>query len=161
MTFSTPDLCDAFESDIQVFEPVFTHYGAKTAFSGEVVTVKCFEDNSRVKELLATAGEGRVLVVDGAGSLRRSLLGDMLAAAGVDNGWSGVVIHGAVRDVELLETLEIGILALAAIPLKTEKLGVGEINLDLNFAGVTIHPGDYLYADKSGTVVAQKPLSLD
>ncbi|MGV6806401.1 MAG: ribonuclease E activity regulator RraA, partial [bacterium] len=100
MTIFTPDLCDDFEDQLRIAEPVFTHFGGKKAFCGEVVTVKCFEDNSKVKELLGTPGEGKVLVVDGEGSLRRSLLGDMLGDQAVINGWSGVVVNGAVRDIE-------------------------------------------------------------
>lgn len=158
MTVSTPDLCDEFENEIQIAEPVLKHFGGKKAFSGKVVTVKCFEDNSKVKELLDQPGEGRVLVVDGEGSLRRSLLGDMLGEKAVINGWAGIVVYGAVRDIEMLEKLSLGILALAPIPLKTEKLGKGEIDVAVSFAGLNIRPGDYLYADKSGVIIASRRL---
>ena len=160
MAVSTPDLCDEFADKVQIAEPVFQHFGGKKDFFGPVVTVRCFEDNSKVKELLAQPGEGRVLIVDGGGSLKKSLLGDMLAEQGVINGWAGVVINGAVRDVEMLEKLAIGVMALAPIPLKTEKLGAGDVDLPVSFAGLTVTPGDYLYADRSGLVVASEPLNL-
>jgi regulator of ribonuclease activity A len=158
MNISTPDLCDAHEKDVSVLEPLFANYGGIEAFGGEIVTVKCFEDNSLVKEQLAQPGQGRVLVVDGGGSLRRALLGDMIAESAVRQGWSGVVIYGAVRDVDALAALELGVQALGAIPLKTEKRGIGDLNVPLRFAGVDITPGQYLYADNNGIIISAKPL---
>lgn len=155
---STPDLCDAHENDVAVLEPVFVNYGGRDAFGGEVVTVKCFEDNSLVKEQLATAGNGRVLVVDGGGSMRRALMGDMIAESAAKNGWSGVVIYGAIRDVDAIAALDLGVQALGAIPLKTEKRGIGDLNVPVRFAGVDISPGDYLYADNNGIIVAPDSL---
>lgn len=158
MNISTPDLCDAHEQDVSVLEPLFANYGGREAFGGEIVTVKCFEDNSLVKEQLAQPGQGRVLVVDGGGSMRRALLGDMIAESAVRQGWSGVVIYGAVRDVDALAELELGVQALGAIPLKTEKRGIGDLNVPLRFAGVDIRPGQYLYADNNGIIISSKPL---
>lgn len=158
MTISTPDLCDAHEQEVSVLEPLFANYGGREAFGGEIVTVKCFEDNSLVKEQLAQPGHGRVLVVDGGGSLRRALLGDMIAESAVRQGWSGVVIYGAVRDVDALAALELGVQALGVIPLKTEKRGLGDLNVPLRFAGVDIRPGQYLYADNNGIIISAKPL---
>ncbi len=158
MTISTPDLCDAHEQEVVVLEPLFRSYGGRQAFGGEVVTVKCFEDNSRVKELLATPGHGRVLVVDGGGSLRRALMGDMIAESAVSNGWGGVLIYGAVRDVEAFAALDLGVQALGAIPLKTDRRGLGDVNVPVRFGGVTIKPGDYLYADNNGVIVSGKAL---
>jgi regulator of ribonuclease activity A len=158
MTISTPDLCDAHENEVAVLEPIFVNYGGRDAFGGEVVTVKCFEDNSLVKEQLATAGNGRVLVVDGGGSLRRALLGDMIAESAAKNGWAGVVIYGAVRDVDAIASLDLGVQALGAIPLKTEKRGIGDLNVPVRFAGVDISPGDYLYADNNGIIVSPDAL---
>lgn len=155
---STPDLCDTHENDVAVLEPVFGNYGGRDAFGGEVVTVKCFEDNSLVKEQLATPGNGRVLVVDGGGSLRRALMGDMIAESAAKNGWSGVVIYGAIRDVDAIAELDLGVQALGAIPLKTEKRGIGDLNVPVRFAGVDISPGDYLYADNNGIIVAPDSL---
>ncbi len=155
---STPDLCDANENVVAVLEPIFVNYGGCDAFGGEVVTVKCFEDNSLVKEQLATAGNGRVLVVDGGGSLRRALLGDMIAESAVKNGWKGVVIYGAIRDVDVIAGLDLGVQAIGAIPLKTEKRGIGDLNVPVRFAGVDIRPGDYLYADNNGIIISPHAL---
>lgn len=158
MTLSTPDLCDEFGDDVRVLAPGFLHYGAVRQFGGEVVTVKCFEDNSRVAELVKTPGRGRVLVVDGEGSPRRSLLGDNLAAAAVTNGWRGIVINGYLRDVEEIAPMALGVMALGSIPRKTEKRGLGEVDVAVSFAGVTIQPGNYLYADGTGIIVADRAL---
>jgi len=156
--FSTPDLCDEYSDSIQVAEPIFSHFGLRQRFSGKVATVKCFEDNSLVAETVATPGSGRVLVVEGGGSLRRSLLGDNLARKAIENGWHGIVIYGAIRDVEEIATMQIGILAIASVPRKTEKLGQGQSNVSITFAGVTINPGDHIYADRTGVVVADRKL---
>ncbi|MFC4727992.1 ribonuclease E activity regulator RraA [Coralloluteibacterium thermophilus] len=158
MPFSTPDLCDAHPDALRVMDAVFADFGGRRAFFGRVVTVACFEDNTRVRERVMAPGEGRVLVVDGGGSRRRALLGDRLARAAVDNGWAGLVIHGCVRDVEILATLDLGIRALGAHPMKTDRRGLGEIDVPVAFAGVRVLPGDWLYADGSGIVVADRPL---
>ena len=159
MKHSTCDLCDEFESLLQVAEPLLGHFGGRGAFCGEIVTLKCPEDNSLVRELVASPGRGKVLVVDGFGSVRRSLLGDQLAAKAVANHWEGIVIHGAVRDVAALEQLDLGVMALAAIPLKTEKKGVGERGVVVNFAGVAFTPGHFLCADENGLIVAPHRLA--
>ena len=156
--FTTPDLCDDHPEQVRVMAPVLRTYGGREAFFGQAVTVQCHEDNSRVKDLVGTPGEGRVIVVDGGGSTRKALLGDLLAQKAADNGWAGVVVHGAVRDVEILRTIDLGVQALASIPLKTEKLGVGDVGVTLTFAGVTVEPGDWVYADANGVVVSSEPL---
>jgi len=158
VTFSIPDLCDDFPDELQVLEPLFTEYGDKEKFSGEIVTVKCFEDNSLVKKTLGTDGTGKVMVVDGGASLRRALLGDMLAAMAVDNGWQGLVIYGCVRDVEILKTIKLGVRALNCYPVKSEKRNEGRLNAPLAFAGAKIEPGQYIYADENGIVVAKTQL---
>ncbi|WP_298632640.1 putative 4-hydroxy-4-methyl-2-oxoglutarate aldolase [uncultured Umboniibacter sp.] len=151
---TTPDLCDRYPEEVKVVTPnSLIDFGAIECFHGEVVTVKCFEDNSRVKEQLAQPGRGKVLVVDGGSSLRRALLGDLIAASAVEKGWSGVVIFGCVRDVEILATLAIGIKALASIPLKTDRRGVGQLNVPLLVGSIEILPGDYLVADANGVAV--------
>jgi len=155
-----PDLCDKFPDDVKVLECQFNDYGQQLIFSGQIVTVKCFEDNSIVKQQVNTSGLGRVLVVDGGGSTRRALLGDLLAEAAVKNGWSGLVINGYIRDVETIDTLKIGVKALGATPIKTEKKGIGELNIDICFAGVSISADDWLYADRNGVVISKKPLTL-
>ena len=158
MTYSIPDLCDDFINELQVLEPLFSEYGDKEKFSGEVVTIKCFEDNSLVKKTLGTDGTGKVMVVDGGGSLRRALLGDMLAAMAVDNGWQGLVINGCVRDVEILKTIKLGVRALNCYPVRSEKRNEGQLNAPVTFAGANIEPGQYLYADENGIVVAKMKL---
>lgn len=156
--WTTPDLCDEHADAVRVLPPIFTDYGAREAFCGPVVTVACFEDNSRVKELAQTPGRGRVLVVNGGGSLRRALLGDQIAQRAADNGWSGVVIHGAVRDVEILRTIDLGIRALGAVPLRSRRRGFGAVDATVTFERVPVRPGDHLYADATGIVVASRPL---
>lgn len=155
-----PELCDQFEELITVVEPIFTNFGAKERFSGEVVTLKCFEDNSKVRELVGQDGTGKVLVVDGGGSLKRALLGDMLAEKAAANGWEGIVIYGCIRDVNAIATINLGVQALATHPMKTEKRGLGDINQEVNFGGVTFIPGHFIYADNNGVLVAPHALLL-
>lgn len=157
MDWTTPDLCDT-HPDVQVAEPLFRGYGGRVAFHGAIATVRCHEDNSRVRELAGTPGQGRVMVVDGGGSLRRALLGDQIAATAARNGWAGFLIHGAVRDVEVLAQLDLGVQALAAHPMKTEKRGLGEVDVPVRFAGVDFHPGHWLYADANGVIVSARKL---
>ena len=155
---STPDLCDAHDGEVRVLEPMLRDFGGLASFYGEVVTVKCFEDNSVVKEQAATPGKGRVMVVDGGGSRRRALLGDMIAGRALENNWAGFVIYGSIRDVEVIATLELGVKALDAIPVKTEKRGLGDLNVPVRFGGVTFSPGDWVYADRNGIIVADQAL---
>ena len=161
MAVSVPDICDDFFEEILVLDPLFRDFGGKSRFSGEIVTVKCFEDNSLVKDLVGTEGNGRVIVVDGGGSLRRAMLGDLLAAQAAKNGWQGLLIYGCVRDVEILETIDLGVKALHSHPVKTDKRGEGQLNVPVEFAGARIVPGRYLYADANGVVVAYRDLEVD
>ena len=161
MSYSVPDICDDYIDEISVLEPLFSNFGGKRRFSGEVVTIKCFEDNSLVRDAVRREGRGRVLVVDGGGSLRRALLGDMLAASAAENGWQGLLINGCVRDVEILETIDLGVKALNSHPVKTEKRGEGQRDINVTFAGATIRPGHYLYADANGAVVAVRNLEVE
>lgn len=162
--FVTCDLLDDHpEKNLQVISPsidgkYFKSYGARKQFSGQVVTVKCFEDNSRVKELLATEGAGKVLVVDGGASMRCALMGDMIAESAVQQQWNGVIIYGCVRDVDAIAELDLGVHALASIPRKSKRQGVGDINLSLSFGDVTIDSGDYIYADNNGIVISKEKL---
>lgn len=162
MTIATCDLCDAhkndFSGDFRVLPPVFRDFGGLSAFSGPVATVKCHEDNSHVKAAVDSPGLGRVLVVDGGGSLRRALVGGNLAAAAARNGWAGIVVDGCVRDVAELAQTQVGIRALASMPLPTEKRQEGQSGVPVTIQGVTIHPGDWLYADADGMVVSRQPL---
>ena len=159
MKFSTCDLCDQYPNKVMTLAPVFKSYGAPSSFCGEVVTVKCFEDNSMVKQLCAETGHGRVLVVDGGGSLQKALMGDLIAADFVKNGWSGIVIYGCIRDVEEVNSMDLGVRALNSIPLKTDRKGLGEINIPVEITGITISPGNYLYADETGIIISETELS--
>jgi regulator of ribonuclease activity A len=158
MTFKTADLCDDHEGKISVVEPLFGDFGGNISFSGKIFTIKCFEDNSLVGEALKTPGEGRVLVVDGGGSIRKALVGDLLAQAGADNNWSGIVVNGCIRDSRIISKISIGCKALATFPMKTDKKGVGEQNLIVHFADVDFIPDHYLYADEDGIIVSANNL---
>jgi regulator of ribonuclease activity A len=158
---ATCDLCDAHVSDttLRMLPPVFPNFGGVARFCGPVSTVKCFEDNSRVKQAVDAPGEGRVLVVDGGGSLRRALLGGNLGAAAARNGWAGVVIDGGVRDVAELALAAVGIRALAAVPRPTVKRDEGQRDVAVQIQGVWVMPGDWLYADEDGILVAGRALT--
>jgi regulator of ribonuclease activity A len=137
--FQTADLCDRFAAELQIGEALFRDYGGQPRFAGQIATIKCFEDNSRVRDLVAEAGRGRVLVIDAGGSMRRAVLGDMLAKQAVDNGWSGIVVYGCIRDSFAIAQLALGVKALGTCPLRTDKRGEGQ-------------------RDEDGLVVAQRPL---
>lgn len=155
-TFKTADLYDLYEEKLQVCGPIFRHYGRNKNFNGPIVTLKCFEDNSLVRELVGQPGNGQVLVVDGGGSLYCAMLGDQLAQKAVGNGWAGLVIFGCIRDSEYISEMPIGVLALATNPRKSIKKGVGDIGQVVSFAGVSFRPGEWLYADQDGVVLLEK-----
>lgn len=157
--FATADLSDEFGDALQVADALFTDYGGRRRFCGPIATVRCPEDNSLVRAALETPGEGRVLVVDGFGSRRVALLGDLLGELGVRNGWSGVVVFGCVRDTAALARLDLGVKALATQPRKSEKRGLGDRDVPLAFAGATFQPGHWLYADEDGIVIATRRLT--
>ncbi len=159
MQISTPDLCDEHGDAVSVLELPLRHYGGHQNFFGEVATIKCFEDNSLVADLVKTPGHGRVLVVDGGASPRRSLLGDNLARAASDNGWAGIVIYGYLRDVEEIAGMPIGVMALGSVPRKTEKRGEGRAGIALEFGGCQIAPGYFLYADQTGVILSTSSLT--
>lgn len=158
MSFTTADLFDAHGEACRVLEPALRSLGGRARFGGAVVTLKLHEDNSLVRDALGEAGEGRVLVVDGGGSLRCALVGDRLAAKGVENGWAGIVVWGCVRDAAILRTLDIGCMALATNPAKSVKRGQGLRDVPVTFLGATVAPGDWLYADEDGVLVAPRRL---
>lgn len=153
-TFTTPDLADASPA-ARALPLQFFNFGQIHQFCGRAVTIKCHEDNSLVKACVGEPGEGRVIVVDGGGSLRRALLGDMLAAKAADNGWAGLVINGVIRDVDEIAATPLGVQALGKCPIKTDKLGQGQRDIEIDIAGVTIAPGDYVYADNNGVLVSK------
>ncbi len=161
--FSTCDFCDAHLKDgggaFRVLPPVFKAFGNQAAFCGPVFTVRAPEDNSKVREAVNMPGQGRVLVIDGGGSLRRALVGGNLAAAASKNGWAGVVVDGCVRDVAELAACNLGVRALALSPMPTEKRGEGQSDLPVQVQGVWVRPGDWLYADADGMVVSDRQLT--
>ena len=156
-SFATPDLSDAYP-EAAALPYQFMRFGQIERFAGSAETVRCHEDNSRVAEAVAEPGSGRVLVVDGQGSMARSLLGDNLARTAIDNGWAGIIVIGAIRDVEIIDELPIGVQALGVIPVKTEKRGHGERQVSLSLRGVTVDPGSWVYADRNGVLIAKEPL---
>ena len=158
--YITPDLCDAYPDQVQVLEPMFSNVGGRDSCGGQIVTIKCFEDNSLVKEQAEADGKGKVLVVDGGGSLRRALLGDMIAEKAAKNGWEGLVIYGCIRDVDVIAQTDLGVQALASHPMKTDKRGLGDLNVAVTFAGVTFRPGEYIYADNNGVIVSPTALKM-
>lgn len=152
--FSLPDLCDEHADVVRVAEPVFSGFGARPAFGGPIRTIKCFEDNSLVADRVREAGEGAVLVVDGGGSSRCALVGDNLAQLACDNGWSGLLVYGFVRDVDELCQIDIGIQALGSNPLRSIKRGEGQRDVVVDFAGLRFVPDQFVYCDSNGVVVA-------
>lgn len=158
MSLATTDLSDA-NPTIPAVEPMFADFGGRLQFHGPAHTLKIFEDNSLVRAALEQPGEGKVLVVDGGGSLRCALLGDQLADLGVKNGWAGVIVYGCIRDSEAIQDMNIGVKALAVHPKKSEKRGTGQEGVSVTFGGVTISPGTMLYCDGDGILVSPEPLS--
>ena len=161
MFIDTSELCDLYAEQVDVVEPIFSSFGGVSNFYGKVTTVKCFESNGLIAEVLEENGEGRVLVVDGGGAVRRGLIDAELAQLAVDNGWEGIVVYGAVRQIQQLENLDIGIHALAPIPVSADESVAGESDVPVNFGGVTFFPEDYIYADLTGIILSQEPLDLD
>ena len=157
--FKTADLCDLHADKLQICEPGLCAFGGRAKYSGEVSTIKCFEDNSLVREAVAEPGAGRVLVVDAGGSRRCAMLGDLLAAKAVKNGWAGVVLNGCIRDSADIASMDLGVKALGTHPLKSVKKGVGERDVPVRFAGVTFLPGQHLYADEDGIVCSDNALA--
>ncbi|NIY91238.1 putative 4-hydroxy-4-methyl-2-oxoglutarate aldolase [Vibrio diazotrophicus] len=156
----TPDICDRYESQVTLLDLPLQNYGMRSSFWGEIVTVRCYHDNSKVREVLSQNGKGKVLVVDGHGSRRKALMGDQVAMMAIDNGWEGVIIYGAVRDVVALSQMDLGIKALDSCPFKTEKRGVGKVNVALSMHNQMVLPGDYIYADWNGILMSQQALDL-
>ena len=161
MFIDTSELCDLYAEQVDVVEPIFSSFGGVSNFYGKVTTVKCFESNGLIAEVLEENGEGRVLVIDGGGAVRRGLIDAELAQLAVDNGWEGIIVYGAVRQIQQLENLDIGIHALAPIPVSADESSAGESDIPVNFGGVTFFPEDYIYTDLTGIILSQEPLDLD
>ncbi|WP_104400092.1 ribonuclease E activity regulator RraA [Vibrio penaeicida] len=161
MEYNTSALCDIYLDQVDVVEPMFSNFGGSASFAGQLTTVKCFEDNGLIRKVLEQDGVGRVLLIDGGGSLRRALIDADLASLAEENEWEGIVVYGCVREVDELEDMNIGIQALASIPVGAAQQSVGEIDVAVNFGGVTFLPEDYLYADNTGIIISQEPLDSD
>ncbi len=166
--FKTADLCDDYSENgtLQICAPVFKDFGGRVSFHGKAHTISCFEDNSMVREAVFMDGKdengnGKVLVVDGGGSLRHALMGDMLAAKALQNGWSGVILNAPIRDSEEIGRLDLGVKALCTFPLKSHKKGLGIQHVPVSFAGVLFHDGDYIYADEDGVLCNPEAFSID
>jgi len=164
MSFATTDLCDdnpgkLEDGSLQVLPPVFRHFGKRTQFAGPAATLKVHEDNALVRSTLETQGEGRVLVVDGGGSVRRALVGGQLGLLAQNNGWAGVIVDGCVRDSAELAQCDVGIMALATHPQRSAREGVGKRDVNVQVAGVAVRPGDWIYADADGVLVAGEKLA--
>ncbi|GAA5189441.1 putative 4-hydroxy-4-methyl-2-oxoglutarate aldolase [Ferrimonas gelatinilytica] len=155
-----PELCDSYGAELTLLPSKFSSFGGKAIFWGQVETVRCPEDNGLVRQILSEPGKGRVLLIDGGGGSRRALLGDQLAELALQNGWSGILVYGYVRDVMTLSNLPLGVQALGAMPLKTDKRGLGERSVEVEIEGRRIQPGDYLYADPNGIAISAALLVL-
>jgi regulator of ribonuclease activity A len=155
----TADLCDELGDEVRVLEPGLRSYGGVTSFAGPVTTLRVFEDNALVRATLETPGAGRVLVVDGAGSVRSALVGGLLGQLAEQNGWAGLVLWGAVRDAAELATCRIGIWARATSPRKSARAGTGARDVPVGFGGVTITPGEWMAADADGIIVSSRRLA--
>lgn len=150
----TADVVDDIGPQVRSCDTQFRQYGGRAEFAGRIGTVRCFEDNALLKSVLAVPGEGRVLVIDGAGSVHTALVGDVIAELARANGWAGLIVHGAVRDAATLRTLDIGIKALGTNPRKSGKTGAGEHDVAVEFGGIRFVPGEVVYSDDDGIVVA-------
>ncbi|GLS82295.1 ribonuclease E activity regulator RraA [Paraferrimonas haliotis] len=161
MQYNTSELCDMYMDRVDVVEPMFSNFGGVSSFGGAIATIKCFEDIGLIADVVASEGKGRILLIDGGGSLRRAIFDAQLAETALENGWEGVVVYGCVRDVDALEDLDIGIQAIASIPVGGDIQGTGEAEIPVNFGGVTFLPEDHLYADSTGIILSPDPLDLD
>ncbi|MDF5591316.1 putative 4-hydroxy-4-methyl-2-oxoglutarate aldolase, partial [Vibrio parahaemolyticus] len=154
------DICDQFEDQVSLLTLPLQNFGQRSAFYGEIVTVRCYLDNSKVREVLGEDGTGKVLIVDGHGSCQRALLGDQLAILGIENGWEGIIVYGAIRDVAQISQKDIGVQALGTNPFKTEKRGIGEVNVTLTMQNQIVQPKHYVYADWNGVLISRQKLDF-
>ncbi|MFC0308884.1 ribonuclease E activity regulator RraA [Gallibacterium trehalosifermentans] len=160
MRIDTSELCDIYLDQVDVVDPIFSSFGGVSAFSGKITTIKCFESNGLIAEVLDEDGHGRVLLIDGGGAVRRALIDAELAQLAADNGWEGIIVYGAVRQIDQLENIDIGIQALAPIPVSADDQTVGEVDVPVNFAGVSFLPEDFVYADLTGIILSPEQLDI-
>jgi len=161
MDYSTSDLCDHFADVVDVLEPMFINFGGRHSFGGRIKSVNCFENNELIREILSQDGTEQVLLIDGGGSTRRALIDIELAELAFENNWNGIVVYGAVRHVDELEELDVGIQAIASIPVAADSEGAGENGIGVNFAGVSFFDDDFIYADSTGIVLSAEELELE
>ncbi len=160
MECNTSELCNIYAELVDVLDPVFCNYGGRSSFSGQVVTVKCFEDNGIIQQVVTEDGQGKVLVIDGGGSTRRALIDLKIAIIAANNGWEGIICHGSVRDVDAIEEIDLGIQGLVSIPVGASSQAIGESEVAINFAGVSFFPDDHIYADNTGIILSPEPLDV-
>ncbi|PMM42329.1 ribonuclease E activity regulator RraA [Vibrio splendidus] len=161
MEYNTSALCDIYLDQVDVVEPMFSNFGGRASFAGQITTLKCFEDNALIRSVLEQDGLGRVLLIDGGGSLRKALIDAEIALLAEDNEWEGIVVYGCVREVDELEDMNLGIQALASIPVGAGQENIGEVDVPVNFGSVTFLPEDYLYADNTGIILSAEPLDVE
>lgn len=161
MQYNTSELCDMYTEQVDVVDPIFEQYGGLTSFGGQVRTIKCFEDNALILNVVSTDGTGKVLVIDGGGSTRRALIDAEIAELAAENNWEGIIVNGSIREVDALEDINIGVVALNSIPVGADDQGIGEDDIAINFAGVTFLPDDHLYADSTGIILSPDPLDIE
>ena len=161
MEYNTSELCNIYADLVDVLEPMLSNYGGRSSFGGTVVTIKCFETNGTIAHTVEQDGSGKVLVIDGGGSTRRALIDGYIAQTAARNNWEGIICYGSVRDVDVLEDIDIGIQAMVSIPVGATDTDSGEVDLAINFAGVTILPDDHIYADNTGIILSPDPLDID
>ncbi|WP_131914120.1 ribonuclease E activity regulator RraA [Celerinatantimonas diazotrophica] len=162
MEYNTSELCDIYADTVDVVEPIFASFGGQTSFGGSIVTIKCFEASGLINQVIQEDGEGKVLLIDGGGSMRRALIDEAMATTALENGWEGIVVYGCIRDVDALEDLDIGVHAMGSIPVGADfEDENGEINVPVNFGGVTFLPEDHLYADTTGIILSPDTLDLE
>ena len=161
MDYNTSELCDLFADSVDVVDPMFISFGGRASYGGEVSTVKCFEDKGLIDKMLTQPGKGKVLLIDGGGSMRRALIDANTAQIAMDNEWEGIVCYGSVREVDALEEFDIGIHAIASIPVNADFEQTGEVDVAVNFGGVTFLPEDHIYADSTGIILSPEPLDIE
>lgn len=161
MEYNTSELCDTYIDMVDVVEPMFSSFGGRNSFGGTISTIKCFESNGLIAEAVKEDGVGRVLLIDGGGSLRRALIDANLAETAAGNGWEGIICYGCVREVDALEDVDIGIQALASIPVGADDNDIGEQEVPVNFGGVTFLPADHVYADTTGIILSPEALDIE
>ena len=161
MEYNTSELCNIYADLIDVVDPIFCNYGGRSSFGGQVVTIQCFENNGLIQQVVASNGQGKVLVIDGGGSTRRALIDIRIAEMAAENNWEGIVCNGSVRAVDALEELDVGIQGLVSIPVGASDQDIGESDLAINFAGVTFLPEDHIYADNTGIILSPEPLDIE